>query len=68
MIAALSLVACATIGCGDGQPCDPDQRYEHGLCIAVEQDAAVPDIDGGPDASSVGRTDERTISGSDHPE
>jgi hypothetical protein len=67
-IAALWLVACAIMGCGcgDGQPCDPDQRYERGLCITIEPDAAVEDGDAGPDASSAAAADQPTISGSDH--
>ena len=68
MIPVLWLVASATMGCGDGRPCDPDQRYERGLCIPIELDAAVSDVDAGLDGSSAGYADRRTISGSDHAE
>jgi hypothetical protein len=50
VMAVLWLVACATMACGDGRPCDPDQRYERGLCIPIEQDASAPDVDAAPDA------------------
>jgi hypothetical protein len=63
MIATLWFVGYAGAGCGDGKPCDPDQRYERGLCIAIEQDAAVGDVDAGTDASSVQEAALRTTSG-----
>jgi hypothetical protein len=42
----------AVTGCGDGNPCDPGQRYQRGLCYDPEPDAGAASVDAGPDTSA----------------
>jgi hypothetical protein len=48
-----ALATTAAIGCGDGRPCDPGQRYERGLCYDPEPDAGAASADAGPDESAL---------------